>query len=81
MLQTLWWFVKNNNEGEMTLSIRISNLEKAMRESKSKNIVRYKYKKYMEEYDNKEKNVRDKITYRELSYEYFKYMNDGERNE
>lgn len=58
----------------MTLEIRILNLEKAMRENKPKNVVRYKFRKYMEEYDNKEKNVIDKIRHRDLSLEYFKYM-------
>lgn len=58
----------------MTLEIRIFNLEKAMKENKSRSIIKYKFRKYMEEYDNKEKDVGDKIKYRDLSLEYFRYM-------
>lgn len=61
----------------MTLEIRIFNLEKAMKEDKSRSIVKYKFRKYMEEYDNKDKNILDKIQHRDLSLEYYRYMING----
>lgn len=63
----------------MTLSIRINNLEKAIEGNRSKSIVKYKFKRYMEEYELKDKDIFDKIRNRELSYKYFTYM--GEKNE
>ena len=62
------------------LEIRIINFKLAIRENRAKGVVRYKFRKYMEAYDNKDKDVIDKITHRDLSLEYFRYMiNNGER--
>jgi len=58
----------------MTLEIRIINLRKAMEENRPKGIVRYKYKKYSEEYDNKAKDVFDKVRHRDISMDYLRYM-------
>jgi hypothetical protein len=66
--------------GDMTLEIRILNLKLAFKENRAKGIVRYKFRKYMEEYDNHNNDVIDKRTHRDLALEYFRYMIDnGER--
>lgn len=58
----------------MSLEVRIINFKKAMREEKPKSVVRYKFRKYMEEYDAKEKDVLDKIRHRDLFLDYLRYM-------
>ena len=45
-----------------------------MEENRPKGIVRYKYKKYSEEYDNKAKDVFDKVRHRDISMDYLRYM-------
>ena len=62
------------------LEIRILNFKLAIKENRTKGVVRYKFRKYIEEYDNHDNDVIDKITHRDLSLEYFRYMiNNGER--
>lgn len=58
----------------MSLEIRIINFKLAMKRNKPKNVVRYKFRKYMEEYDEMEKTIGDKIRHRELALDYFRYM-------
>jgi len=67
----------------MTIEIRILNFKLALRENKPKSVVKYKFRKYCEEYDEMEgKNVIDKVTHRDLSMEYFKYMlGSGDRDD
>jgi hypothetical protein len=58
----------------MSLEVRIINLKLAMKQEKPKSVVRYKFRKYKEEYDNQEKSVFDKVRYRDLSMEFYRYM-------
>ena len=65
---------------EMTLEVRVINLKIAMSSNKPKSVVRYKYRKYMEEYDNKDKDVIDKVRHRDISLDYLRYMSSSGDN-
>jgi hypothetical protein len=58
------------------------NLKIAMRQNKSKHIVKQKFVSYLEKYDNADKTVADKIRHREIFYTYVQFMQksgDSER--
>lgn len=60
----------------MTLEARIINFKKAIRQGKSKSIVKFKYLEYMKEYDELagEQTVGDKVRHKDLFNDYCRYM-------
>lgn len=58
----------------MKLEKRIMNVRRAITQGKPKEVISFKYKKYMKDYDNADKSVQDKINHRDLFNEYCKYV-------
>lgn len=50
------------------------NVRRAITQGKPKEVISFKYKKYMKDYDNADKSVQDKINHRDLFNEYCKYV-------
>lgn len=62
-----------------TIEAKIINFNKAIREKKAKNYVRFKFIQYMKEYDSLEEiDVKTKIQHRELFEKYCDYMRKDE---
>ena len=63
----------------MSIDILIINFKKAIRESKPKSYVQYKFTEYLREYNSKEKDKLDEQIHRNLKNDYFRYMSSGRK--